>query len=61
MAYECPNCHGETLSDRSITVRKCVKCGKIVGSQNLVNKLRDLGVTEDTIKKVIRDLAVNAL
>lgn len=61
MAYECPDCLEDTLSDRSITVKKCVKCGKVVGGQDLANRLKKLGVTEDTIKKVMRDLTVDAL
>ena len=61
MAFDCPDGHKGKLSARDVTIKKCLECGKIVGTRELFDLLRELGVSEETIRKIKSDLAVDQL
>ena len=58
--FECPNCNGK-ISRHSVGVRVCQDCGKIHNIDELLNLLRDLGVTEKTIGDIKRNLLFPAV
>ncbi len=61
MAFVCPDCKEETLSPRSAKVKVCLKCGKLVDWQDVINLLRKIGVQERTINRVRNDIVAKQL
>ena len=58
--FECPDCNGKT-SRYSADVWVCQNCKKIHNIDKLLNLLRDLGVTEETIREIKRNLLFPAM
>ena len=60
MAYVCPNCkEEEALSQKTATLKVCLKCGTIVNRKELDKLLVNLGVSDITIKKVVSEITAN--
>ncbi len=56
MLFECPDCN-EKISRYYAELRVCQDCKKIVNLGDLLKLLRNLGVTEQTIRRVHDNLA----
>ena len=56
MLFECPDCHGK-ISRYYAELRVCQDCKKIVNAADLLKLLRELGVTEQNIRRVQANLA----
>jgi len=61
MAFECPDCKEKTLSTRLVEVKVCLNCGKIIGSRNVLELLKKIGVQEKAINIVRNDLVAREL
>jgi len=56
MAFMCPNCKEETLSPRSAEIKVCLKCGRLVDWQNVIELLEKIGVQKKVIDQVRSDI-----
>jgi Fe-S oxidoreductase len=56
MLFECPHCHGK-ISRYYAELRVCQDCKKIVNLDDLLRLLRNLGVTEQNIRRIEDNLA----
>ncbi len=56
MAFMCPNCKEETLSPRSAEIKVCLKCGRLVDWQNVIELLEKMGVQKKVIDQVRSDI-----
>jgi len=56
MLFECPDCHGK-ISRYYAELRVCQDCKRIVNLDDLLRLLKNLGATEQTVRKVHNDLA----
>jgi ribosomal protein L37AE/L43A len=61
MAYECPNCKDNTLSNRSAEIKVCLKCGKIIDCEDVMNLLEKMSVPKKLIDKVRGAIALKIL
>ena len=55
MLYECPECLGK-ISSYYAELRVCQDCKKIVNLADLLKLLKDLGVTEQNIRRIHNNL-----
>jgi ribosomal protein L37AE/L43A len=51
MLFECPDCKGK-ISRYYAELRVCQHCKKIVNLGDLLNLLKNLGVTEQNIRRI---------
>jgi hypothetical protein len=56
MLFECPDCHGK-ISRYYAELRVCQDCKRIVNLDDLLRLLKNVGATEQTVRKVYDDLA----
>lgn len=56
MAFTCPGCRDKTLSVRTVELKMCLKCGRVIGVESALELLRRLGVQQKVITKVRNDL-----
>ena len=56
MAFTCPDCKQKTLSVRTVELKICLKCGRVMGIEDALELLRKLGVQQEIITKVRDDL-----
>ena len=54
--YECPNCDGK-ISRYYAELRVCQDCKKIINITDLLKLLKNLGVTEQNIRRIQDNLA----
>jgi len=60
MLFECPHCNGK-ISRYYAEMRVCQDCKKIVNLGDLIKLLKNLGVTEQNIRRVRDNLAYPSL
>lgn len=60
MAFTCPDCKDKTLSVRTIELKICLKCGRVIGIEDALELLGKLGVQQKAITKVRNDLLAHA-
>ena len=56
MLFECPDCKGK-ISRYYAELRVCQDCKKVVNLDDLLRLLKNVGATEQTIRRVQADLA----
>jgi hypothetical protein len=56
MLFECPHCHGK-ISRYYAELRVCQDCKRIINLDDLLRLLRNLGATEQTVRRVQDNLA----
>ena len=61
MAFTCPDCRDKTLSVRTVELRICLKCGRVIGVESALELLRRLGVQQKVITKVRNDLLAQTI
>jgi ribosomal protein L37AE/L43A len=61
MAFVCPGCKEETLSPRSVEIKVCLKCGRLVDWQNVIKLLEKMDINEKIINQVRNDIAAKEL
>ena len=54
--FECPDCNGK-ISRYYAELRVCQECKRIVNLDDLLRLLKNVGATEQTVRKVYDDLA----
>ena len=48
---KCPDCGRDSALHRA-TVRVCPECGRVLDAEELFRLLKEVGVSEDTIKQI---------
>jgi len=56
LLFECPDCNGK-ISRYYAELRVCQECKRIVNLDDLLRLLKNVGATEQTVRKVYDDLA----
>ena len=56
MLFECPDCNGK-ISRYYAELRVCQDCKRIVNLSDLLKLLKDLGVTEQNVRRIQANLA----
>ena len=55
MLFECPHCNG-TISRYYAELRVCQDCKYVVNLDDLIKLLKNLGVTDQTVRRVYDNL-----
>jgi len=61
MAFTCPDCRDKTLSARTVELKICLKCGRLIGVESALELLRKMGVQQKVITKVRNDLLAQTI